>query len=981
MLSVANVRTAGGAARYFAADNYYTRADADRSGEWLGKGADKLGLSGEVDAKTFEEILKGFLPNGTRLGTDKREHRAGTDLTFSMPKSWSLLALVGGDRRILEAYTEAVKETLTWAERNLAETRIEVRGKDKAVATGNLTVALFMHDTNRNKEPNAHIHAVVANATQGPDGKWRALRNDKLWEHNTLLNAMAMARFRISVERLGYEVGEVGKHGNFEAVGVPKSVREVFSSRRAEVLEAVSRMEHKGPRATDAATLMTRAEKSAVEDRSALVSAWKEKARSIGFDPSVVMARANARAAQGLGEVGRLSSVMRGTVTRAQDLAAALAERFGLREGDPLMPRDLAKRSPEQVAAAHAVASALRHLAEREAAFSKVDLYRAALGFGLPAALPAIEQRVQQLVRQGALQRGAGVSQGMLTTKDAVASEQRIVAAVDEGRGKASPIITADAAGARLQSLSQLRYGITLNAGQEAAGRLLLGSTNRIVAIQGVAGSGKSTVLKPVADILREEGRVVLGLAVQNTLVQMLERDTGIPSMTVARFLRRHQDLLEGSNPARLAEARAEMKGAVILLDEASMVGNADKEKLVLLANLLGVDRFASIGDRKQLGAVDAGKPFDVMQRSGIETATMDANIRARSKALRAAQQAAQGGRIDDALRHLGKNVVEVGEGAAIEAAAAWLSLAPVERERTAIYASGRAMRSEVNAAVQSGLKVNGELGQTALRLDVLSRVNKTREELRYASSYRPGMVAVFDRDNRAQKLGKGTYTVIESDRQRGSVTLEGEGGKHTVLKVDRLRPNGDYDPLRLFEVKRLDLHAGDRIRWTETDHRRGLINADQARITAIGRDTVSLVTSTGIAHDLPASDPMLKRLDLAYALNAHMAQGLTSDRGIAVMDSRERNLSNQQTFLVTVTRLRDGLTLFVNDASRLGVAIARNTGMKRSALETVGLLREAAASGLARGKSEAALQSEPPVLKEPPEREKAMVKPFEMGI
>ena len=52
----------------------------------------------------------------------------------------------------------------------------------------------------------------------------------------------------------------------------------------------------------------------------------------------------------------------------------------------------------------------------------------------------------------------------------------------------------------------------------------------------------------------------------------------------------------------------------------------------------------------------------------------------------------------------------------------------------------------------------------------------------------------------------------------------------------------------------------------------------------------------------------MLKRIDLAYALNAHMAQGLTSDRGIAVMDSRERNLANRQTFLVTVTRLRDGL-------------------------------------------------------------------------
>ena len=75
-----------------------------------------------------------------------------------------------------------------------------------------------------------------------------------------------------------------------------------------------------------------------------------------------------------------------------------------------------------------------------------------------------------------------------------------------------------------------------------------------------------------------------------------------------------------------------------------------------------------------------------LMQQAGIETATMSINIRARDKALREAQYAAQGGRIDEALRHLGKNVVEVGEGAAIEAAAAWLSLSPSDRARTAIY-------------------------------------------------------------------------------------------------------------------------------------------------------------------------------------------------------------------------------------------------------------------------------------------------------
>jgi ATP-dependent exoDNAse (exonuclease V) alpha subunit len=119
----------------------------------------------------------------------------------------------------------------------------------------------------------------------------------------------------------------------------------------------------------------------------------------------------------------------------------------------------------------------------------------------------------------------------------------------------------------------------------------------------------------------------------------------------------------------------------------------------------------------------------------------------------------------------------------------------------------------------------------------------------------------------------------------------------------------------------------------------------------------------------------MLKRLDLAYALNAHMAQGLTSDRGIAVMDSRERNLANQKTFLVTVTRLRDSLTLVVDNAGRLGAAIARNAGEKSSALEVTERLRSAAARGSGAGRLVEG--------RKPEEREisKERTKPFEIGI
>ena len=977
MLSLANVRTASGAAGYFAKDNYYTRADADRSGEWFGEGAATLGLQGAVDAKIFEAVLKGNLPDGSRVGSDNRYHRAGSDLTFSLPKSWSILALVGGDSRILDVYASAVKESLAWAEKNLAETRLQHKAKEKIVQTGNLVAALFRHDTNRNQEPQAHVHAVIANVTKGPDGKWRALRNDKLWEHHTLLNAMAMARFRIEVEKLGYEIGELGKHGNFEAVGVPKAVREAFSTRRAEVLEKVAEMASRSPAAHDAATLMTRADKAPVADRGALLDGWNAKAEELGFVPDDVIARANARAATGLGEDHSARGTIRNLGASVRAFAADLAERLGLKQGDPLIPTRLGNRPIEDVAAIHAVASAVRHLSEREAAFDRFAVYRTALSFGLPASIPAIEKSVDQLLRQGQLVRGKGADKGMVTTRDAIAAEQRILAEVEVGRGQGTALMTSESAGARLQALAQEGHGLTLNSGQEGAGRMLLASTNRIVAIQGVAGAGKSTVLKPIAEILRAEGRKVTGLAVQNTLVQMLERETGIESMSVARFLGRYAPLLDGGDGKALAEVRSEWKGSTVLLDEASMVGNADKEKLVRLANLLELGRFAAIGDRKQLGAVDAGKPFDVMQQAGIETAGMRINNRARNVAMRDAQHAAQAGQIEEALRHLGDNVVEVAEGAALSAAAAWLELTPPEREHTAIYASGRTLRGAVNEAVQIGLKGNGELGERALPLKTLSRVNLTREELRHAKSYVPGMVVEIDQRQRAQCLAPGHYSVVGSDPRQEQVALENARGRTFAFRPDKLRPQAERDSLRLYEIKPVTIHAGDRIRWTETDHRRGLLNADQARIVAIGEKTVMVTTSSGIEHELAHDDPMLKRLDLAYALNAHMAQGLTSDRGIAVMDSREKNLSNKQTFLVTVTRLRDGLTLYVDNARKLEAAVERNTGMKRSALETTKMLGDAAA----RGTANTSKTREPVEEKKLPELELSKVKPFEIGI
>ena len=166
MLSVAKVASAGGAANYYAQeDNYYFLGE--QSTKWFGEGAKRLGLEGTVEKDTFKQVLEGHLPDGSDLSYIRKGenvHRAGYDYTFSAPKSVSLLALIQGDKDVLNAHKSAVEKVMTEIE-SLASTRsMETQEKD-IVETKNLVSALFLHDTNRNLEPHLHTHAIVANAT------------------------------------------------------------------------------------------------------------------------------------------------------------------------------------------------------------------------------------------------------------------------------------------------------------------------------------------------------------------------------------------------------------------------------------------------------------------------------------------------------------------------------------------------------------------------------------------------------------------------------------------------------------------------------------------------------------------------------------------------------------------------------------------------------------------------------------------------
>ncbi|HCJ6654088.1 TPA: conjugative transfer relaxase/helicase TraI [Klebsiella oxytoca] len=301
MLSFSQVKSAGSAGNYYTEkDNYYVTGSMEE--RWQGKGAEALGLEGKVDKQVFTELLQGKLPDGsdlTRMQDGVNKHRPGYDLTFSAPKSVSILAMLGGDKRLIDAHNRAVTVALNQVE-SLAGTRVQKDGVSETVLTGNLIIARFNHDTSRAQEPQIHTHSVVINATQNGD-KWQTLASDTVgktgFSENLLANRIALGKIyqsalRADVESMGYKTVDAGKHGMWEMRDVPV---EAFSTRSQELREAA------GPDASlksrDVAALDTRKSKEAIDPAEKMVE-WMNTLKETGFDIRGYREAADAHAAE-----------------------------------------------------------------------------------------------------------------------------------------------------------------------------------------------------------------------------------------------------------------------------------------------------------------------------------------------------------------------------------------------------------------------------------------------------------------------------------------------------------------------------------------------------------------------------------------------------------------------------------------------------------------------------------------------------------
>jgi conjugative relaxase-like TrwC/TraI family protein len=231
MLTAKNCK-ASAAVQYFT--DYYDPGQT----RWFGKGAAELGLVGEIDRGEFENVCYGRSPDGTKyLGTrgDPEKRRAGTDFTFSAPKSVSLTGLVGGDTRLEVAHRVAVEKTLALIEDRYAQTRITNNKNVVEVKTRNLVIAQFDHIESRELDPHLHTHALVMNLTQAESGKWYANDNDLIFQNKKHLGTIYQAYLAAEVERQGYEI-EPHPHGMFEIKGYKRENLVEFSKRRMQIL-------------------------------------------------------------------------------------------------------------------------------------------------------------------------------------------------------------------------------------------------------------------------------------------------------------------------------------------------------------------------------------------------------------------------------------------------------------------------------------------------------------------------------------------------------------------------------------------------------------------------------------------------------------------------------------------------------------------------------------------------------------------------
>ena len=860
--------------RSFRHPNEYYTAGEEPDGVWFNPHA-LFGLSdgGKVDSSDFHRLYNGFAPNtGGKLtqnaGSERRS--AGLDLTFSADKSVSALWAVADpdlrseiERAHNDAARVALEETVL---RHCAYTRIRNRDGEIEVLPADIAAAMFQHGTSRDNDPQLHTHCMIFNAARTHrDGKYRALHQHPVYTWMKAAGAVYRNALAWSLqERLGIRMEQYGKDGEFTRIaGIPEGLTGHWSKRRAAIIEAAREMgftvEGNAPRAA-AANKITRAGKSPDNDPEIRHRRWRGEADGFIEREALIASL-----------LGKAETI---TPQQIRDLTAVLEDlpyRLTREEAVFRLP-DIVER----------VGNATAGLLNRDAVATSIERV-------------LLNPEVVRLTRppRSAEGRADMAHTRLYSTRHNLQMEQEVrdmAAGMAAGTGHS---LSAQAIGAKVTGL--LEAGYPLSEEQIAAIRAVTSSGGRVAIIEGAAGSGKTTTLRPIADLYREHGQSIIATAVAWRTAVALGNDVDARPFCVDKLLRLAARGGIGIN-----------KDTTIIVDEAGMLSTRQAHHILQLSERHGA-KIVFAGDTQQQQPVEAGPGLRLI-RDAVGSVRVD----------RIRRQKAD---IEDILVRV--------HGETPEAARFRAGLMG-EQERTRILGDYEAMEDKPRftpwqVAASEALR-DGDAESAIAAHHLRGRFHIGYDEEKTLT----GLVDDWDRYQRANPDKSSIVLARTRAEVRALSHLMRE--RRFAALPDAERADADRVTVTVSRgteddrtASPLEIARGDRLRIGATHWEKQLFNGTVVTVDDFmverreaGTEPSVLISArtedgraVSFRHDEIRDWYGNIRLDHGYALTITSAQGLTVDRTFLLADARPA----RETIYPAATRHRERLDIYVNRA------------------------------------------------------------------
>jgi conjugative relaxase-like TrwC/TraI family protein len=880
MLSLYTLTSVSDALDYYQKGDYYTQGGAETHSVWMGKGAEKLNLAGPVDFKVFEALLEGRLPNGTLMTQVQKEqyHRPGYDLTFSAPKSVSILALVAGCTEVLEAHQEAVKNTIAYLENKYAGCRNKNAGVVSIERTGNYTVAAFEHGDSRAGDPNLHTHCVIMNVTQKGNGDWRALYADEFYTYVLLNGKVYDSYLAQALMQRGFEI-EIKESGNFEIKGVPKDLIDFYSKRHAEIQGWLKEHGLSGSKVAEMANFMTRSAKvhaNPIERKER----WIEELKAFG------------------------SSV--------EKLAVIIDK---AKERGPVSP-------PEPVdIARNAIDSAVKHLSERKGAFSFQEVIKTAKIIALLSVnegylLNAIEQKIKD-------KSLIYLENKFLTTPEANALEQRNIEQMQSAKNSVYKIT-------RKWIASIITTFKTSDIKERQALMALLISNDRQVLLSSNSKAMLNKTLKDYSALTVSQGYYPRIITQNKITVELLKKQFGTERVhTIEGFLLACEERTEKrGEPKQLLEAWDRRIKRAAARDIWIVNGDINRQQL----NRLG--HFAEeLAARVVLTQLKNHSAIEPLKQQGITEIKVNVTRSSVEQLKTQEQLLRQVERLDK--HHC---VQEVEDYEQRQRLAVTQYLHSPEKEKLLITLS-HTERMALNTLLRQALKQAGGLTGLSQTLNVLCPLNMSREEKSQLHLYQPGDSLYFNRDLPNTPISKNSYfEVYKVDLENHFVELR---QSTTQILWNPAQNKGLLKHVEVFKAEQREVQPGDILRWNRTvkdenDKTLDRIKGQTARVLEVNPGNVLIKLQNGHAINLNSEVLRERHWDYGYSVHLKDVALQSTQEVVVLLQNKQLDVKNIQLLheLLTTTESEQVQTnIICNDRAELNKTIAAG-GYHASGLE-----------------------------------------------